>query len=86
MSEILEQLEQLQEQLKNAESKRLRLEGQLEVIKTEIKELGFNSVNELKEEKSRLLKEITQKELILDSNIQNFKNQFGDLLNNIGKF
>lgn len=86
MNNILRQLEKLQEKLKQAEYKRHKLEGQLEAIKKEMKEMGFNDLLSLKKEKEKLEQEATKKELILDNEIQKFKNEFGELLNKIEEF
>lgn len=86
MKDILQQLERLQEKLKNAESKKLRLEGQLEGIKNEMKKLGYPTIMELKKKKSTLSSEIIKKELILKNEIDDFTKDFNHLLNEIGGF
>lgn len=86
MESILDQLERLQGQLKEAEMKRVRLEGQLDSIKTDIKNMGFSSIKEMRKKKESLSSEIIQKELILKNDIESFENEFKHLLNQARRY
>lgn len=86
MDNLLQQLERLQNKLKDAESKKFRLEGQLESIKQEMKKLGYPTIAELKERKSTLSSDIIKKELVLQNEIDSFTKEFNHLLNEIGGF
>lgn len=81
MSNILNELESLQTKLKEAEVKKIQLKAQLDLVNKEIQGMGFQSIQDIMKEKEKIAQEIIVKELNLQNEIDRFKSEFGELIN-----
>lgn len=64
----------------NARANRDRAQGRLDLLEKQMKDMGFNSVDELKEEIVKLKKEYDTKLDSLTDMVNEFKQKYGDML------
>ena len=64
----------------NARANRDRAQGRLDLLEKQMKDMGFNSVDELKEEIVKLKKEYDTKLESLTYMVNEFKQKYGDML------
>lgn len=64
----------------NARANRDRAQGRLDLLEKQMKDMGFNSVDELKEEIVKLKKEYDTKLDALTDMVNEFKQKYGDML------
>ena len=64
----------------NARANRDRAQGKLDLLEKQMKDMGFNSVDELKEEIVKLKKEYDTKLESLTDMVNEFKQKYGDML------
>lgn len=63
-----------------ARANRDRAQGRLDILEKQMKDMGFNSIDELKEEIVKLKKEYDTKLETLTSTVNEFKQKYGDML------
>ena len=63
-----------------ARANRDRAQGRLDMLEKQMKDMGFNSVDELKDELVKLKKEYDTKLEMLTTMVNEFKQKYGDML------
>lgn len=63
-----------------ARANRDRAQGRLDMLEKQMKDMGFNSVDELKDELAKLKKEYDTKLETLTTMVNEFKQKYGDML------
>jgi len=72
-----EKFEDLKREIKQRESKKIRLEGELETYKKELKSMGFSDLSEAVEEMEKLSKRINRMESNLKDELYKLEEEYG---------
>lgn len=81
--DILEKLEEMQISLEEIKNQRIRLEGQLEAIQSEMTELGFTTIKKLEARILKLERERRERDEELELKIEEFEGKYADLLKDL---